>query len=240
MPVAFILAVLLAIPQPAASVPGDGQIQPPQPPPDRQTITIEATHDATLIEDPDGAFANGSGPALFVGRTSSAGARRALLSFDVAGALPADAIVDGAALTVFMTPSNADPHLIAVHRVLADWGEGPSVSSGGGGRPSMPGDVTWIHTFWDTDFWPRPGGQFVRRDSAVLEVGGTGLYTWRSTEHLVQDVRLWQRSPDRNFGWILVGDESIPQTSKSFASREHPDAMLRPVLHITWHTAGSE
>ncbi|TFG94043.1 MAG: hypothetical protein E4H11_07505, partial [Myxococcales bacterium] len=37
-----------------------------------ETVFIEAARDATLIEDPDGALANGSGPVFFVGRNNQA------------------------------------------------------------------------------------------------------------------------------------------------------------------------
>ncbi|HXV75411.1 MAG TPA: hypothetical protein VD788_03765 [Candidatus Polarisedimenticolaceae bacterium] len=51
----------------------------------------------------------------------------------------------------------------------------------------------------------------------------TGFYTWPSTNHLVQDVRLSIATPRRNFGWVLIGDEVTPLAVKRFASREHPD-----------------
>ena len=205
-----------------------------------ETVTIEASRDVTLIEHPDGALANGAGPVWFVGRTAQPvnGVRRALVTFDVAGTLPDRAIIESVSLTLFMTPSNSDPRVIRLYRALADWGEGPSSSSGGGGAPSRPGDATWIHTFWQTDFWVHSGGQFLGRASAELEVGSSGLYTWQSTVHLVQDVRLWSVSRERNFGWILIGDETAPQTAKSFASRENPNPMLRPVLEITYRMPG--
>ena len=63
-------------------------------------------------------------------------------------------------------------------------------------------------------------------------------YTWESTVHLVQDVTLWGAFGGNNHGWILIGDEDEPQTAKSFASRENPDAALRPVLEITYHEPG--
>ncbi len=204
------------------------------------TVTIEAARDATLVEHPDGALANGAGPALFVGRTAQPvnGVRRSFVAFDVTGALPDRAIIGSVSLTLFMTPSNPEPRLIRLYRVLADWGEGSSSSSGGGGAPSGPGDVTWIHTFWDTEFWVHVGGQFLGRAGAEREVGASDFYTWDSTVHLVQDVQMWGAAPERNFGWILIGDEMTPQTVKSFASREHPDPMLRPVLEITYQVPG--
>jgi hypothetical protein len=204
------------------------------------TLTLEASRDATLIEHPEGALANGSGPAVFIGRTAQGenNLRRALIFFDVAAALPSHALVESASLTLFMTPSNPDPRVIRLYRVLADWGEGPSSSSGGGGAPSQTGDATWIHTFWDTDFWVQSGGQFLGRVSSQLVVSDSGSYTWKSTDHLVQDVRLWNVSPELNFGWILIGDEQTPQSVKSLASRENPDPSLRPVLEITYRMPG--
>ena len=55
-----------------------------------ETAGIEPDRDATLIEDPNGAFANGSGPNFFVGRTNQEqnGIRRALVRFPVAESLP--------------------------------------------------------------------------------------------------------------------------------------------------------
>jgi hypothetical protein len=205
-----------------------------------ETVRIEADYDATLVEHPDGALANGSGPSLFAGRTSQGqnSARRALLRFDVAVALPERAIIESVSLTLFMSPSNPEMRELRLHRVLADWGEGASSSSGGGGRPSQPGDATWIHTFYDFEFWAHNGGQFVARDSARLEVAGSAFYTWECTNHLVEDVRLWKSAPRRNFGWIVIGDETAPQTAKNFASRENPDPALRPLLEVTYRTPG--
>jgi hypothetical protein len=61
-----------------------------------ETVTIEASRDATLIEHPEGLLANGAGPALFVGRTAQVenGIRRALIHFDVVPALPDHALRD--------------------------------------------------------------------------------------------------------------------------------------------------
>lgn len=205
-----------------------------------ETVRIEADRDATLIEHPEGALANGSGPYFFAGRTNQedGSIRRALLRFDVAGALPDRAIIESVSLVLYASPANPAPADLRLYRVQADWGEGPSSASGGGGRPAEPGDATWIHTFYDFALWNHRGGQFIGRSSAELEVADAGLYTWESTNHLVQDVRLWRSAPGRNFGWILLGDETTPQTSKSFASREHPDPLLRPALLVTYRTPG--
>jgi hypothetical protein len=204
-----------------------------------ETVTIEATRDATMIQDPDGALANGSGEAFFVGRTgqNQNAVRRGLLQFDLAGAIPEGSVIEAASLTLYLTPSHPEPREIRLHRVLADWSEGASSSSGGGGAPSEPGDVTWIHTSYDTGFWVIAGGQFVAHPSASRDVSGEGFHSW-SDRQLARDIRMWLAAPSRNFGWILIGDESTLRSSKRFASREEPDATLRPVLEVTFRSPG--
>ena len=205
-----------------------------------ETVIVPASHDATVIEDPDGAWANGSGPFFFAGRTNQEqnGVRRALLRFDVATALPDQAIIEAVSLTLYLSPSHPELREVRLYRVLSEWSEGPSSSAGGGGRPSEPGDVTWLHTFYDSDFWVHSGGQFLGRDSGALQVGDSGFYTWESSRHLVQDVALWKAAPDHNFGWILIGDETTRQNVKSFASRENPEPALRPFLEVTYRLPG--
>lgn len=205
-----------------------------------ETVFVEAGADATLIEEPAGEFANGAGPVLFVGRNNQRenSVRRALVWFDVASALPRRAVIEDVRLTLYMTPSNAGPRPISLHRMLEDWGEGESYAEGGGGDASSPGDATWIHTFYDELLWRHPGGDFVRRASGVQSVAGPGFYTWGSTRKMEADVRLWLRAPQRNFGWILVGDETTPQNAKTFASREEPEPALRPVLEVRYRLPG--
>ena len=205
-----------------------------------ETVTVEAARDATLIEDPDGAWSNGSGSAFFAGRTSQSqnSVRRALLYFDVAAALPNKAVIESVSLTLHQSSSNTQARELRLYRLLADWGEGPSSSSGGAGAPSEPGDATWLHTFYDQEFWVHSGRMFRGRASARQTVDGSVFYTWGSTNHLVQDARLWHSAPRRNFGWILIGDETTRQTSKRFTSRESPDRTLRPLLEITYRRPG--
>ena len=201
-----------------------------------ETAIVPAAADNTLIESPTGALSNGAGPAFFVGRTSQTAnyRRRGLIRFDVAGTLPAGAIVTQVELVLALTPSNAHPIEIGLHRVLADWGEGESSASGGSGAPAAPGDATWIHTFYDDAFWANPGGDFVPDASALQEVGDAGEVIWESTPVSVADVQAWLDDPDSNHGWLLLGDESAPTSSKRFASRESEDASARPRLAVDY------
>lgn len=203
------------------------------------TVMVEAGRDATMIEDAAGSRANGSGPGFFAGRTSQPAdsIRRGLIFFDVAGALPTGAIVEQASLELHALPGNPAPRVVGLYRVLASWEEGASYATGGGGAPAETGDVTWIHTSYDTEFWVRPGGHFVPRVSAEAVVSDTGSYTWDGAG-ASQDVALWARAPLANQGWILIGDETMGQTAKVFASREVEDASLRPRLRISYRMPG--
>lgn len=201
------------------------------------TLSVVASRDATLIEHPDGALASGAGPTVFAGRNNLAdnGVRRALLRFDLSEVPPSGGpvVVEKVALVVTnLTESNTAPREYRLHRVLADWGEGASSSAGGGGAPAEPGDATWIHSFYPQSFWSHNGAQFAGEPSAVLVVVGPGTYRFDSPQ-LTRDVALWAASPELNFGWILIGDETTRQTVRAFGSRENPDPAVRPILEIT-------
>ena len=204
------------------------------------TVTIEAGRDTTLIEDPAGSLANGSGPFLFVGRTNQAenSLRRGLLFFDVAAVLPANALIEEVALVLYQSQGNVGLNDICLVRAQESWGEGTSASGGGLGAPAQPGDATWLHTFYPTTYWVQPGGQFIGRASACQTVDANGYYRWESTNHLVQDVRLWLQEPSQNNGWELVGDELTLQNAKRFASRENSNLRLRPLLEVTYRLPG--
>jgi len=209
-----------------------------------QTAVIEASADSTLYEDAQGNVANGSGSILLAGRINSEvdSIRRAVLFFDVTSELPHGAVVEAVALKLYLGKGNGGQREVRIHRLLTDWGEGDSVVNGGGqGAPAEPGDATWVHAFYPDSIWGPDGGRYVGRVSATQLVGddGTdtdiaGSYTWESTDRLVDDVRRWLRNPDKNFGWILVGDESVKQTVKRFVSRESVDAAMRPMLEVTY------
>jgi len=207
-------------------------------------VTIEAGADNTLYEDPEGSVSNGFGAIMVAGRTRGEvdSIRRAVLYFDVSS-IPHGAIVESVALKLYLKRGNGGVREMRLHRLLADWGEGGSVKDGGGlGAPAQPGDATWLHTFYPDSFWGSDGGRYVGRVSASQLVGNPGMdpsdipgaYTWESTSRLVDDVRRWVNKPAKNYGWILVGDELVPQTAKQFASREDVSPDLRPTLEVTY------
>jgi hypothetical protein len=200
------------------------------------TVLLSPAKDATLIESPTGSLANGSGPALFAGRiaASSQFLRRALLAFDVAAVVPAGSTIVSARLTLILSGSNPGTAEISLYRVAAGWEEGASFASGGGGAPAVPGDVTWIHRVFDQTLWTHPGGDFDLLPRAEAVVDEPGPYVWGPTAAMTADVQSWLDDPAGAFGWILLGDETHPQTARRFDSRESPDETSRPSLEITF------
>ena len=202
--------------------------------PEPVTVALEAARDATLVESADGSLANGSGTALFVGRTGQPrdSRRRALLAFDLAGSLPAGATITTVELTLELTHTHAGEEPVSLHRVTASWSEGPAATPGGRGAPAEEGDVTWIHRRRPEELWKSPGGDFEARASATSSPGGPGGVTWASTPALVADAQEWLDSPEGNFGWLLLGNEETSGSAKSFRSRESDEGP--PRLTVTY------
>ena len=156
----------------------------------------------------------------------------------MATALPENAKIDRVFLSLYQNSNNVTPGAVTLHRVLDDWGEGASFSTGGGGAPAEPGDATWLHTYWDDQYWVQEGGHFIPHASATEVVEGRDFYTWQSTANLVSDVRLWLHAPQRNFGWLVMGDEDSKGSVKRFDSREGMEASQHPVLTVEYHLLG--
>lgn len=202
------------------------------------TVNIGAIKDNTLYEDTFGGLSNGSGEYLFSGRVNLAGGgliRRGLVAFDVAGSIPSGVIITDATLTLYMTRTSAPVLNTGIHRLLRDFGEGPSDAFGqeGTGAVAASPDATWIHASTPAPFWSTPGGDFTATPSASIPVAGVAAYAWNSAG-LLSDVQFWFDRPDSNFGWIVIGDESITRTAKRFASRENFFSSRRPYLTVTY------
>jgi hypothetical protein len=208
------------------------------------TVSIEPSRDNTLYEDPGGALSNGAGEYLFAGFSAltTSNARRAVLAFDVAGAVPAGATIDSATLTLHMSmaPLGAPSQVFTLHRLTAAWGEGSSDAAfqEGGGAASTANDATWLHTFFDTELWAQAGGDFDATPRAAVSVGSAvGFYTWGPTQQLRDDVQGWLDDPATNFGWLVRGNESQLQTARRFGSRNNLNAALRPSLAVEFTVA---
>lgn len=195
-------------------------------------VSVVASRDNTLFQDAQGDTSNGAGPAFFAGNNNQGLVRRALVRFDLT-ALGLDGVPIDRVELVLEVSSAPDTvsRTIALHRVLADWGEGTSYSSGGGGSPATPGDATWLHTRYPASFWNTPGGDFVPSPSAATAVGDIGSYAW-SGEGMRADVQLWLADPGANFGWLLTEVSGAARSVRRFDSREADVPSHRPTLHI--------
>jgi hypothetical protein len=200
-------------------------------------VTLAPSKDNTLYESLTGDLSNGAGQHFFAGRTAVSLRRRGAIAFDVAGAVPSGATIQSASLVLHMSRSLAGSLPVTLQRYTKNWGEGTSDadSSEGGGAPSTPGDVTWIHTFYDGSLWDAAGGDFVAAISATQMVDSLeGFYTWTSTPEMVADVQGWLDAPATNFGWRVNLNAGGGTTAKRFDSREHPNAAMRPALTIVY------
>ena len=203
-------------------------------------VAIEAAADAALYENNTGALANGSGIYLFAGQTAVGELRRSVIRFDIAAAIPAGASILSATLRLNLSRTNLDagPQPFGLHRVARAWNEGPSdaESEEGFGALSETGDTTWLHTFYNDQFWDTPGGDFAAVASATQTADLGGFYTW-SDAQLAADVQDWLDTPAANFGWLLQGKEGENLTAKRFDAREHPEAARRPALIVEYTAA---
>jgi hypothetical protein len=200
-------------------------------------VTIESARDNTLYEPNIAPLSNGAGSYMFAGRSGDGLRKRGLIMFDIAGSgIPAGSVITSTILELSMSRTIAGPEQVGLHRVRSDWGEGTSDAAGGegGGAAATPGDATWLYTFFNTDFWINPGGDFLAVASDTQVIADIGQYTWGSTAGMVADVQNWLDSPAENFGWLLLGNESSPTTAKRFNTREFPRADDRPKLIVQY------
>jgi hypothetical protein len=199
------------------------------------TLALHPAADATVYEESATTTANGAGAFLLAGRTNQPAnsRRRSLLQFDFS-TLPAGATLTAVSLRLNLSSVTTADTPLGLHRATSRWSEGTSDPAGNesAGIAATAGDVTWQFASHPTTAWTTPGGDSLPSASATLTVGSTaGFYTW-SDPALVTDVLAWAADPATNFGWILRDPESTPQTAKRFASSEHADPSLRPLLTI--------
>src|SRR6266851_7002350 len=207
-------------------------------------VNLTPIADNTLYQvataDPSQQLSNGAGQRFYVGRTS-VGAndiRRGAIKFDLS-AVPAGSTITGVTLTLNLSKTRNGAQNIALHRALMNWGEGTSNAAlaGRGGEgigiQATTGDVSWFYTFFPTQKWTTPGGDFVAIASASTSVNGVGSYPWTGAG-LTADVQQWLNSPVTNFGWIVTGNEASGDTSKEFDTKENTTATARPVLTVNF------
>jgi hypothetical protein len=198
------------------------------------TININPSKDNTLYEfvPVDGDVSNGVGDHFFAGMTNLGEIRRGVLAFDIAGSIPPGSTITSVSLSMNMSRTISDTRTVELHKLLADWGEGTSDATGfeGTGASATTNDATWRHRFYNTIFWTTQGGDFSGTVSASQSVDDIGPYIWSSAQ-MVADVQSWLDNPASNFGWLVLGDESVSPTAKRFDTRESNSP---PVLTIEY------
>ncbi len=168
--------------------------------------------------------------------------RIALLAIATLG-MTASSAVAGVILTLHMSRTLTGVEIeVDLRQVLIGWGEGASVALGdeGMGAPAAPGDATWLHTFYDTDFWAQPGGEFASTVSASAAVSEVGFYSFDSNFNpaLVTDLQQWLDQPDSNHGWgVFAADEFFPISAKRFDTRENAEPTFQPLLTVDYRTS---
>lgn len=202
------------------------------------TLTTGALKDNTLYQDDFGELSNGLGSFLFAGVNGRGEIRRGLIAFDVS-MIPAGSTIKSVSLRLRMSRTQDGPEPVTLHRMLEDWGEGASnaPANEGAGTLAMPGDATWLHTFYDTALWtdtnsqPVPGGFFEPAASGTSVVDQIGFYMW-SEAGMIADVQAWVNNPGSNFGWVIRGFEDGVTTAKRFDSRNNSVPANRPQLIV--------
>lgn len=126
------------------------------------TATIKPSQDNTLAEElPDNS--SGACDSIFSGMTDNNDARRALLQFDIAAAIPPGSTINSVTLSMAVTRGSNHPDAImSLHPLNQTWGEGSNgcgVRGGGQGEPAVTGSATWLSALHSqAPAWTLAGG----------------------------------------------------------------------------------
>jgi hypothetical protein len=201
------------------------------------TVQIQCRKDNSMW-GLSGTQSNGAGSHLFVGMDGLGRERRALVSFDIAGSVPAGSRVTDVSLSLYCSRWNgASPLRVHLHRALSDWGEGTSNASGqeGTGATATTNDTTWLHRFYPNTLWTTPGGDHAAGSSGWSDTVFQGN-TFRGAG-MVADVQSWLDGPAANFGWLLKTASPNGYDVRRFDTRE--SVSNRPVLTVRFLPPGT-
>jgi hypothetical protein len=201
------------------------------------TATLIPSADTTLFEKFPGNNLGGEDDVVS-GTVASGERTRALLRFDIAGAIPAGATIDSVALTVTVTkvPPGSVSSTYDLRRVLVNWGEG--TKGGNVGSPASAGEASWNARLTSTAMWTTAGGgigsDFASTVSGSQSIGPSGAFTFSSTAGLVADVQAWLDNPSSNFGWVLMSQsEGAARSAHRLGSSENTLRPPRLVVNFT-------
>lgn len=235
----------------SASVLIRGETRPPtntqsleiDPPFVQQQITLPASKDTTLYAD-FVSGSNGAGDYLWAGPEvvlfSNPVPRRALMAFDLDGAIQSSSIIDDVDLRLRVTGVFGFGVPVALARVYPSsgvgWAEG-NANAGGNefdGVTSSIAAADWQYRSRPTAFWSSPGGDVVGPLLDLVTVGGSGPLTFSSSA-LTSAVQTMVSNGDDVDGFLLAGPESSGLTAAvQIASRSHPLTTIRPALDVAF------
>lgn len=198
-------------------------------------------------------------PVGTAGDNTGGAPSRLLIKFDVASALPTNAVIQSATLLLRVihgpgaTAQTAD---FGGYQVLFDWGEGNktytnSLAPMGSTQLATAGEATWTHRFFgdDSKRWMSPGGAIYDQDFSetagftfFMHLDSEYSYTIPLNDTGIQAIQDWLTAPQYNFGWVIrTVDLNAPWwTARQVASREYADPAARPQLAIVYSVPGPE
>ena len=206
------------------------------------TVSFTSVADTSLYQD--NSSANLGATTLLAGQNYKNSVGRGLFQFDISS-VPSDAVIEEAHVTLAVVKKpDIDQHGGPVpsdfnlYRMLVSWGEGKG--SAVTGNPAKFGEATWSSRFYPLVTWDSPGGtagvDYADSPSSSAAVDGVGIYTFQSTQALIDDVTTWVADPaGTNFGFMLMSSyELSPGTARRFASKEQSANGPPPTLTITY------
>ena len=208
-----------------------------------ENVTLEPSADTCLFEfNPDFNFgAQSDLPSGTLGAMAGLAKSRMLIKFDVAGAIPANAVISSASLTlnVVVSPVGRANSVFELRRVKLDWNEGNKSGFEPGGARASAGEVTWNSRIHPDVGWEDPGGDFgedfANESSGQAQVFGLGSYQFNLNAQGLADLELMASNPGGNFGWAVVTrSEETAKTARRWASGDHANAAIRPKLEIEY------
>jgi hypothetical protein len=205
-----------------------------------QTVEVEvgASIDNTMFKGLE--LSNGIGEYFFAGTTKDDVKKRALVMFDLAESVPAGVTVDSAILVLHPSKVKPGSTSIKVHMLTTEWGEGTSRAEDGDGKgaAATANDATWEFAKFNTQSWIKSGGDYALEASTTSTVS-LGSDAEFSSSEITANVNFWLANPSKNYGWILIGDESTTSTSVKFGSRDHNDHLIWPKLNLYYQGSTS-
>ena len=177
-------------------------------------IDYDMCADAQLLEAlPSGSY--GDWPTMSVGNTG-AGDSRAIVFFDIEGALPAGADVRKAVVTLYVEDHYGGCDVaFSIFPLTADWYEP---------------DVTWNNRMGGVP-WSTPGGDYSTTAIATKVISGEDFpIDIDLPASMVED---WLASNENNMGLILVPGSGVPgECGLVFTASDNTYILRRPRLTI--------